>query len=86
MQEILNYEFRKHLMRIEDVLREIGKVIEPKERTLSMAQLQKILLKVVKDKTRWELLQREDPNRRFTVSEAVETIDRIRRARLPRRE
>lgn len=88
LAEILNYELSKHLLRVEDIVREARRVADGGS-TLSFEQLQQVMVRVVKDKNRYPLLTRhaaEWAAKRFTLSEAVEAIERIRRAKLPPRD
>lgn len=50
IQEILDYEFRKHLTRVGDTVREISRLTDRTERTLSFDQLQKVAVRVIRDR------------------------------------
>ena len=58
VQQLLDYEFKKHLMRVEDIVREIDRL---PERTpfLTYEQLQRVTLKTVRDRERCENILRD---------------------------
>lgn len=60
INEILNYELKKHLMRIEDITREINRLVDRVDKTVTFEQMQKVLVKLVKDRKRCEQLKEED--------------------------
>jgi hypothetical protein len=88
LAEILNYELSKHLLRVEDVVREARRVADGST-SLTYDQLQQVMVRVVKDRNRYPLLTRhaaEWAGRKFTISEVIETIERIRRAKMSPRD
>lgn len=59
------------MMRVEDIVREIGRLPDRVD-TLTSEDMQKVALRVIHDRERCELLLRELPEgRRWTVSEAI---------------
>jgi hypothetical protein len=83
INEILNYELKKHLMRIEDITREISRLVDRVDKTVTFQQLQKVMVKLVKDRKRCELLREDEwGGRKLTVSQAIDAIERVRRAKL----
>lgn len=85
INELLDYELKKHLMRVEDIVREIGRLTDRVD-LLSLDHLQKVALRVIHDRERCELfLQGQLEERRWTASEAIEAIEKARHIRLPRR-
>lgn len=81
INEILNYELSKHLLRVEDIVRQ-AKRIGDGSRIFTFEQLQKIMVRVVKQKNKYEILianSVEWGNKKFTFSEVIEIIEKIRR-------
>lgn len=70
-------------MRIEDITREINRLIDRVDKMVTFQQLQKVLVKLVKDRKRCELLREDEwGGRKLTISEAIDAIERIRRAKI----
>lgn len=84
---MLNYELSKHNYRVETVVKEARRAADGNS-TLSYEQLQQVMVRIVKDKNKYPLLIRytgDAQSRRFTISETIEIIERIRRTKtLPR--
>lgn len=73
---------------MEDIVRETRRVADGSS-VLGYEQVQQVMVRVVKDKNRYGLLARytaEWTGKKFTISEVIELIERVRRAKLPPRD
>ncbi len=52
LTEILNYELSKHLLKVEDIVREARRIADG-EPTLTFEQLEKVMIRLIKDKKRY---------------------------------
>ena len=56
-------------MRIEDITREINRLVDRVDKTVTFEQMQKVLVKLVKDRKRCEQLKEEDyVGKKLTIS------------------
>ena len=77
----MDYELKKHLMRVEDIVREISRL--DRGELLTTEQVQRLAVRVVHDRERCEyFIQNLHEDRRWTVSEAIEVLERARHVRL----
>lgn len=84
LNEVLTFELRKHMMRIEEVLREIDRLPDREGRLLTFPQLEYVMARVSKDPSKLDLLQKKADqlgNRTLNVGEAIEVIEKVRWAK-----
>lgn len=60
-------------MRVEDIVREISRLPDRTDRLISFEQLQRVALRVIRDRERCEvmLMREEQYERKWTISEVI---------------
>lgn len=88
LNEILNFELKKHTLRVEDIVREIRQIDEGKRGYLTYDNISTILVRLKISEEKYDFLIKNYPiwqDKFFTYSEAIDILDKIRKTKTKRK-
>ena len=83
IEEILTYEYRKHIIQIEDITKEIRRLPDRNDKHFTIEHIRKLASKLLMDRNKCENFLSQLPNNedKFITTEVIEMFQKARRQR-----